>query len=100
MVRYRVYSKSFGNTIFPFLSMKKHYQYILFVLLILIVYEVYLVVLYKYKDFQINSYIARVVYDNSEIERAIEEKKSHLAYVKTNGFLDYMAKSSQSRKNP
>lgn len=80
--------------------MKKHYQYILFCLLILIVYEVYLVVLYKYKDFQINSYLSYITLDNTKIEESIEKKKEHLAYVKTNAFLDKVAKTSQNKKNP
>ena len=80
--------------------MKKHYQYILFFLIILIVYEVYLVVLYKYKDFQINSYLFSITKENSKIEGSIEQRKDHLAYVKTNAFLDKVAKTSQNKKNP
>lgn len=80
--------------------MKKRYQYILFVLLVLIVYEIYLVVLYKYKDFQINSYLSYITADNGKIEGSIEKKKEHLAYVKTNAFLDKIAKTSQNKKNP
>ena len=80
--------------------MKKRYQYILFCLILLIVYEVYLVVLYKYKDFQINSYLSDILTENETIEQSIEEKKEHLAYVKTNAFLDKIAKTSQNKKNP
>ncbi len=80
--------------------MKKRYQYILFCLLILIIYEVYLIVLYKYKDFQINSYLSYIISDNWKIEESIEQKKERLAYVKTNAFLDKVAKTSQNKKNP
>lgn len=80
--------------------MQKRYQYILFCLLLLIIYEVYLVVLYKYKDFQINSYLSYVTTDNGKIEESIEKKKERLAYVKTNAFLDRVAKTSQNKKNP
>jgi len=80
--------------------MKKRYQYILFCLLLLIVYESYLVVLYKYKDFQINSYLSYITGENEKIEESIEKKKEHLAYVKTNAFLDKIAKTSQNKKNP
>lgn len=80
--------------------MKKRYQYILFCLLILIIYEVYLIVLYKYKDFQINSYLSYITSDNGKIEESIEQKKDRLAYVKTNAFLDQVAKTSQNKKNP
>ncbi len=81
-------------------AMKKRYKYILFCLLVLIIYEVYLIVLYKYKDFQINSYSAYVVIDNKKITESIEQKKERLAYVKTNAFLDQIAKTSQNKKNP
>lgn len=80
--------------------MKKRYQYILFILLITIVYEVYLVVLYKYKDFQINSYITYVTNESDKIVKSTQEKKDYLSYIKTNAFLDRMAKSSQNKKNP
>lgn len=80
--------------------MKKRYQYILSCLLVLIVYEVYLVVLYKYKDFQINSYLSYITTENGKIEESIGQKKERLAYVKTNAFLDKIAKTSQNKKNP
>ncbi|MDD2916911.1 MAG: hypothetical protein PHH70_03665 [Candidatus Gracilibacteria bacterium] len=80
--------------------MKKRYQYILFCLLILIIYEMYLIVLYKYKDFQINSYLSYITNDNTKIGESIEQKKERLAYVKTNAFLDQIAKTSQNKKNP
>lgn len=99
-----LYAKRRENTIFPSLflisHMKKHYQYILFFLLILIVYEIYLVMLYKYKDFQINSYLSSITIQNGNIESSLIEKKEHLAYVKTNAFLDAVAKTSQNKKNP
>lgn len=80
--------------------MKKRYQYILFCLLILIIYEVYLVVLYKYRDFQINSYLSYITAENGKTEESIEKKKERLAFVKTNAFLDRVAKTSQNKKNP
>lgn len=82
------------------LFMKKRYQYILFCLLLLILYEVYLVVLYKYKDFQINSYLLSITGENKKIEESIEQKKEYLAYARTNAFLDKIAKTSQNKKNP
>ena len=80
--------------------MKPRYQYILALLIVAIVYEVYLIVFYNYKDFQINSYISRLESDNAKISRAIERKKENLALVRTSAFLDRMAKSSQNKKNP
>lgn len=79
--------------------MKPRYQYILFVLLLLIVYEVYLIVFYKYQDFQINSYITSVTSENTKIEQSIAEKKEYFAYVQTNAYANYIAKSSQNKKD-
>jgi len=56
--------------------------------------------LYKYKDFQINSYLSYIIAENGKIEESIEQKKERLAYVKTNAFLDKIAKTSQNKKNP
>lgn len=56
--------------------------------------------LYKYKDFQINSYLSSITIQNGNIESSLAEKKEHLAYVKTNAFLDAVAKTSQNKKNP
>ena len=80
--------------------MKQRYQYILALLIVVIVYEVYLIVLYNYKDFQINSYISRLEDENTKISKTIDRKKENLALVRTNAFLDRMAKSSQNKKNP
>lgn len=38
--------------------------------------------------------------ENKKVEESIEKKKEHLAYVKTNAFLDRVAKTSQNKKNP
>lgn len=80
--------------------MKLRYQYILAILILVVVYEIYLIALYKYRDFQINSYIGALETENTKIEANIEAKKEYLAYVKTPAYLDRAAKSSQSRKNP
>jgi hypothetical protein len=56
--------------------------------------------LYKYKDFQINSYLSSLIIENENIGKSIEKDKEHLAYVKTNAFLDAVAKTSQNKKNP
>lgn len=80
--------------------MKPRYQYVLAVLILIAVYEMYLIVWYKYRDFQINAYIGVLNTENSKVETNIERKKRYLAYVKTNAYLDRVAKASQNRKNP
>lgn len=80
--------------------MKPRYQYALALLILIAVYEMYLIVFYKYRDFQINAYIGVLGVENSKVEANIERKKRYLAYVKTNAYLDRVAKASQNRKNP
>lgn len=80
--------------------MKPRYQYALVLLILIAVYEMYLIVFYKYRDFQINAYIGVLGTENSKVEANIERKKRYLAYVKTNAYLDRVAKASQNRKNP
>ena len=75
-------------------------QYILFALILMVVYLIYLIVLYKYRDFQVNSYIDSLLGENTKLEQTIEEKKDYLAHINTNAFLDKVAKTSQNRKNP
>lgn len=80
--------------------MKPRYQYALALLILVAVYEMYLIVWYKYRDFQINTYIGVLNVENGKVENNIERKKRYLSYVKTNAYLDRVAKSSQNRKNP
>lgn len=75
-------------------------QYILFTLILVVVYLIYLIVLYKYRDFQVHSYIDSLLGENAKLEQTIEEKKDYLAHINTNAFLDKVAKTSQNRKNP
>lgn len=80
--------------------MKPRYQYALALLILAAVYILYLIVWYKYQDFQINSYIAVLNSENAKVAANIERKKHYLSYVKTNAYLDRVAKASQNRKNP
>lgn len=80
--------------------MSRQYQYILFFLLLVAVYEVYLILFYKYKDFETNSYIEHVEEENRLIDRNIAEKSDHFRYIQTNAYVDRMAKGAQNLKNP
>lgn len=80
--------------------MLSRFQYILALLLIVIMYEVYLVVYYKYQDFQVNTYMESIEKDNLRLYDRIEAKKNYLATVQTNAYTDKVMKSSQNRKNP
>ncbi|HPV63587.1 MAG TPA: hypothetical protein PLY22_06570, partial [Fervidobacterium sp.] len=65
----------------------------------MVVYLIYLIVLYKYRDFQVHSYIESLLAENQRLEFTIREKKDYLAHINTNAFLDKIAKTSQNRKN-
>ncbi len=81
-------------------SVRSRMQYILAGLLLMIVYEVYLVVYYKYQDFQVNTYMSSLEQENVRLYDRIESKKSYFASVQTNAYIDRIMKSSQNRKNP
>lgn len=80
--------------------MPKRFRYILLLLLFLIVYEVYLILLYTYQDFQINSYMDNMQSKNDTISTDIKIKEQHLASIKTNAFADKIAKMAENKKNP
>lgn len=80
--------------------MPSRFQYILALLLLVIVYEVYLVVYYKYQDFQVNTYMENLEVENLRLYDRIEAKKEYLATVQTNAYTDRIMKASQNRKNP
>lgn len=80
--------------------MKNRMRYILGLLILVIVYEVYLVVYYKYQDFRVNTYMRNLEAENARISERIEKKKEYYASVQTNAYLDRIMKSSQNRKNP
>jgi hypothetical protein len=65
-----------------------------------VVYLIYLIVLYKYRDFQVSSYIDTLLHENRQLEQDIQDRKDYLAHINTNAFLDKVAKTSQNRKNP
>lgn len=80
--------------------MRKHYQYILVFLSIILVYELYLIFSFKYIDIQKDLVIENVETDITKSKWSIEEKKNYLSYINTTAYKDKVAKSSQNKKNP
>lgn len=80
--------------------MRKHFQYILFFLSILIVYELYLIISFKYIDIQKDLIISGTENDIEDRKILLQTKKDYFAYINTNAYKDKIAKSSQNRKNP
>lgn len=80
--------------------MRKKYQYILFTLIIIIVYELYLIFSFKYIDIQKDSII---VSNQKEIElrqKDLAGKKKYFDYVNSLAYKDKVIKTSQNKKNP
>jgi hypothetical protein len=80
--------------------MQSRIQFVLAALLCIIMYETYLVVYYKYQDYQVNTYITTLEKQNQSYFNSIAVKKKYLASVQTNAYIDRMMKTSQNRRNP
>ena len=80
--------------------MRKKYQSILLTLIIIIVYELYLIFSFKYIDIQKDSII---VSNQKEIElrqKDLAGKKKYFDYVNSLAYKDKVIKTSQNKKNP
>ncbi len=80
--------------------MRTNFIYILIVLIIIILYEFYLVGFYKYQDFQINNYIASLEKSNADILARNTQKESDNTYIRTKAYQDFVLKATQNRKLP
>lgn len=80
--------------------MRKHYQYILVWLSLLIVYLLYLIFSYKYIDIQKDYLINQTNNDILSRKENLIEKEKKYAYINTNAYKDKIAKNSQNKKNP
>ena len=80
--------------------MPQRFRYILLGLLFLIIYEVYLILLYTYRDFQTNSYMTDIQNRNSSITTDIQTKEQHLATIRTPAYADKITKLAQNKKDP
>ncbi len=90
-----MYSKLFVSQ-----AMNKQSRTILWILIIIIVYEVYLVVYYKYQDYRVNTYMESLQIENENTKLRVERKKEYYTSVQTNAYTDRIMKSAQNRKNP
>jgi biopolymer transport protein ExbD len=79
--------------------MKKKFQYIVFVLIIIIIYELYLIFSFKYIDLEKDSIILKHKEEIKNTKIYIEKNKDYFAYINTNSYKDYIAKSAQNKKN-
>ncbi|MDD2486989.1 MAG: hypothetical protein PHS92_01305 [Candidatus Gracilibacteria bacterium] len=80
--------------------MRKRYQYILSILIIVIIYELYLIFSFKYIDIQKDSIITSTEDRIVKSKEKLEEKKKYFDYINSSAYKDKIAKSSQNKKNP
>jgi len=77
--------------------MKK--QYIFFILIVIMIYLMYLIISYKYKEYIINSNIEYLNISNKIISNSIKENKETLAYLNTESYRNKILKKEQWLKN-
>jgi len=73
--------------------MKK--QYIFFILIVIMIYLMYLIISYKYKEYIINSNIEYLNISNKIISNSIKENKETLAYLNTESYRNKILKKEQ-----
>ncbi len=74
-------------------------QYIFFVLIIVMLYLMYLIVSYKYKEYLINSNIEYLNIENTKISSHIDNYKRTLDYLNTESYKNKVLKEEQGMKN-
>lgn len=77
--------------------MKK--QYIFFILIVIMIYLMYLIINYKYKEYIINSNIDSLSTTNEIISKSIQDDKDTLAYLNTESYRNKVLKKEQWLKN-
>lgn len=80
--------------------MQRKYRFILAGLTVVVVYELFLILLYLYRDVEINGYMARLSQENEKLSVQIDTSKATLGSIRTNAYADRVAKTSQNKKNP
>jgi len=77
--------------------MKKEYLFL--VLIIAILYLIYLIIDYKYKEYKINTHIEYIEKGNEKMKQLISENKDILEYISTKAYKNKVLKEEQSMKN-
>lgn len=78
--------------------MKKE-QYIFLILIAIILYLLYLIVDYKYKEYKINNHIEIIQKNNEKMIKQIEKNKETLEYINTKAYKNKILKEQQAMKN-
>jgi hypothetical protein len=80
--------------------MNAKFRYILVALIVILIYEVYIVIRNEYNQYQTNNYVSSLEKINKEIEARNEYKRSLTLYVRTPAYQSYVAKATQNKKLP
>ncbi len=87
-----------NNIIWFYLKMMKK-QYIFLTMLIIIVYLLFVIWSYKYKEYKINSHIDEIILLNSAISNSIKDATSNIEYKNTISYKNKLLKQEQWLKS-
>ena len=74
-------------------------QTIFLVLITVILYLLYLIIDYKYKEYKINNHIEVIENNNTKMTQEIVSYKQNLDYINTKAYKNKVLKEEQSMKN-
>lgn len=77
--------------------MKKEYLFLTFIFIIL--YLLYLILDYKYKEYKINNHIEYIQENNNKMSSEITKDKETLEYINTKAYKNKILKEEQSMRN-
>lgn len=78
---------------------KKHYTYVIFVIILVMFYILYSIIDYKYKEYKINSHIEYIQQLNNTIKKQIETAKEIIEYKKSKPYKNKILKQDLGYKN-
>jgi len=74
-------------------------QYIFLIFITIILYLLYLIIDYKYKEYKINNHIEIIQKNNLAMIAQIEKNKETLEYINTKAYKNKVLKEEQAMKN-
>ncbi len=78
---------------------KKHYPYIIFLIILIMFYIIYSIIDYKYKEYKINSHIEYIQQLNDNIKNKIKIAENIIKYKKSKPYKNKILKQDLEYKN-
>lgn len=78
---------------------KKHYPYIIFIIILIMFYILYSIIEYKYKEYKINSHIEYISNLNKNIQKQIKTAEDLINYKKSKAYRNKILKQDLWYKN-